>query len=172
MSVVLVVSDIGHHSLQWRTGATSVTDCFRLVAVGPGLRAESRNDRLASALEVERGGTRMSEGDPGNWAEVARAVGDRVRELGWRQRQLAVGSHAPIAGVREVQWSASFFFSGIFRSMPAITSGIRPLSHEALMQFRRISNATNSGLAKHSADRVQPRCKSFIRCFTGRCGCR
>ena len=114
----------------------------------------------------------MSEGDPGNWAEVVRAVSDRVRELGWRQRELAVGSHAPIAVVREVQWSVSFFCSGIFLSMPAITSGIRPFSHEALMQFRRISNATDSGPAKHSADTVQPRCKSLIRRFTGRCGCR
>ncbi len=127
---------------------------------------------LPGALEVERGGTRMSEGDPGNWAEVARAVSDRVRELGWRQRELAAGSHAPIAVVQEVQWSASFFFSGVFLSMPAITSGIRLFSHEAPMQSRRISNATNSGLAQHSADRVQPRCKSFIRCLTGRCGCR
>jgi hypothetical protein len=163
--------DIGHHSLQRRTGATSVTDCFRLVAVGPRLRAGSRNDRLASVPEVERGGTRMSEGDPGNWAAVARSVSDRVRELGWRQRELAVGSHAPIAVVREVQWAASFC-SGIFLSMPAITSGFRPFSHETLMQFWRIFTATDSGSDKDSADTVQSRCKSLIRRFTGRCGCR
>ena len=114
----------------------------------------------------------MSEGDPGNWAAVARAVSDRVRELGWRQRELAVRSHAPVAVVREIQWSASLFFSGIFLSMPAITSGIRPFSHEALMQFRRISNATDPGSDKDSADTVQSRCKSLIRRFTGRCGCR
>jgi hypothetical protein len=163
--------DIGHHSLQRRTGATSVTDCFRLVAVGPRLHAESRNDRLASAVEVERGGTRMSEGDPGNWAEVARAVSDRVRELGWRQRELAVRSHAPEAAVREIQWPASLF-SGIFLFMPAITSGTWLLSHEVLMQFRCISNATDSGSDKDSAGTVQPRCRSLIWRFTGRCGCR
>ena len=35
----------------------------------------------------------MLEGDPGNWAAVARAIGDRVRELGWRQRELAAHRH-------------------------------------------------------------------------------
>jgi hypothetical protein len=35
----------------------------------------------------------VSEGDPGNWAAVARAISDRVRELGWRQRELADRSH-------------------------------------------------------------------------------
>jgi hypothetical protein len=112
----------------------------------------------------------MSEGDPGNWAEVVRVASVRIRELGWRQRGLAVHSHAPVAVVREIQWPASF--SGIFLSMPAITSGIWLFSHEALMQPRCISNATNSGLGKHTADTVQPRCKSFIRFFTGRWGCR
>jgi len=110
----------------------------------------------------------MSEGDPGNWAEVARAVSDWGREHGWRQ--LAVGSRAPEAAVREVQWSASF--SGIFLSMSAITSGTWLLSHEVLMQFRCISNATDSGSGKDSADTVQPRCRSLIWRFTGRCGCR
>jgi len=112
----------------------------------------------------------MSEGDPGNWAEVVRAVSDRVRELGWRQRELAVRSHAPEAAVGEIQWPASF--SGIFLFMPAITSGTRLLSHEVLMQFQCIFNATNSGSDKDSADTVQPRCKSLIWRFTGRCGCR
>ncbi len=45
----------------------------------------------------------MSEGDPGNWAAVARAVSDRVRELGWRQRELAERSHVSAAVVREIQ---------------------------------------------------------------------
>ena len=45
----------------------------------------------------------MSEGDPGNWAAVARAVSDRVRELGWRQRELAERSHVSLAVVREIQ---------------------------------------------------------------------
>ena len=45
----------------------------------------------------------MSEGDPGNWAAVARAVSDRVRELGWRQRELAERSHVSVAVVREIQ---------------------------------------------------------------------
>jgi len=31
-----------------------------------------------------------------NWAAVARAISDRVRELGWRQRELAARSHAPV----------------------------------------------------------------------------
>jgi hypothetical protein len=113
----------------------------------------------------------MSEGDPGNWAAVARVVSGRVRELGWRQRELAAGSHAPTAVVREVQWPASFF-SGIFLSIPAITSAIRPFSHEALMQFRRTSNAADPRSDRDSADTVQPRCKSLIWRFTGRCGCR
>ena len=45
----------------------------------------------------------MSEGDPENWAAVARAVSDRVRELGWRQRELAERSHVSAAVVREIQ---------------------------------------------------------------------
>ena len=45
----------------------------------------------------------MSEGDPGNWAAVARAVSDRVRELGWRQRELAERSRVSVAVVREIQ---------------------------------------------------------------------
>jgi hypothetical protein len=44
-------------------------------------------------VEVERGGTRVSEGDPENWAAVAMAINDRVRELGWRQRDLAERSN-------------------------------------------------------------------------------
>ena len=45
----------------------------------------------------------MSEGDPENWAAVARAISDRVRELGWRQRELAERSHVSAAVVREIQ---------------------------------------------------------------------
>ena len=45
----------------------------------------------------------MPEGDPGNWAAVARAISDRVRELGWRQRELAERSHVSVAVVREIQ---------------------------------------------------------------------
>ena len=45
----------------------------------------------------------MSEGDPGNWAAVARAISDRVRELGWRQRELVERSHVSAAVVREIQ---------------------------------------------------------------------
>jgi transcriptional regulator with XRE-family HTH domain len=45
----------------------------------------------------------VSEGDPENWAAVARAVSDRVRELGWRQRELAERSHVSVAVVREIQ---------------------------------------------------------------------
>jgi transcriptional regulator with XRE-family HTH domain len=54
-------------------------------------------------VEVERGGTPVPEGDPGNWAAVARAISDRVRELGWRQRELADRSHVSAAVVREIQ---------------------------------------------------------------------
>jgi transcriptional regulator with XRE-family HTH domain len=54
-------------------------------------------------VEVERGGTRVSEGDPENWAAVAAAISDRVRELGWRQRELAERSHVSAAVVREIQ---------------------------------------------------------------------
>jgi transcriptional regulator with XRE-family HTH domain len=54
-------------------------------------------------VEVERGGTRVSEGDPESWAAVARAISDRVRELGWRQRELAERSHVSVAVVREIE---------------------------------------------------------------------
>ena len=45
----------------------------------------------------------MPEGDPENWAAVARVISDRVRELGWRQRELADRSHVSAAVVREIQ---------------------------------------------------------------------
>ena len=45
----------------------------------------------------------MSEGDPGNWAAVARVISDRLRELGWRQRELAERSRVSPAVVREIQ---------------------------------------------------------------------
>jgi transcriptional regulator with XRE-family HTH domain len=45
----------------------------------------------------------VSEGDPENWAAVAQAVSGRVRELGWRQRELAERSHVSVAVVREIQ---------------------------------------------------------------------
>jgi transcriptional regulator with XRE-family HTH domain len=45
----------------------------------------------------------VAEGDPGNWAAVSRAISDRVRELGWRQRELADRSHVSAAVVRELQ---------------------------------------------------------------------
>lgn len=45
----------------------------------------------------------MREADPGNWAAVARAISDRARELGWRQRELAERSHVSVAVVREIQ---------------------------------------------------------------------
>lgn len=115
----------------------------------------------------------MSEGDPEIWAAVTRAVSDRVRELGWRQRELAVRLHAPVTVVGANQRPKSLSFFGILLSMPAITSGIRLFSHEALKQFQCISNATDFGSAgRHSAVTVQPRCKSLIRRFTGRCRCR
>ena len=45
----------------------------------------------------------MSEGDPENWAAVATAINGRIRELGWRQRELAERSHVSLAVVREIQ---------------------------------------------------------------------
>jgi transcriptional regulator with XRE-family HTH domain len=45
----------------------------------------------------------VSEGDPEDWAAVARVISGRVRELGWRQRELAERSHVSVAVVREIQ---------------------------------------------------------------------
>ena len=45
----------------------------------------------------------MSEGDPEDWAAVARVISDRVRELGWPQHELAERSHVPVAVAREIQ---------------------------------------------------------------------
>lgn len=46
----------------------------------------------------------MSEGVPEeDWAAVARVIGERVRELGWRQRELAERSRVSAAVVREIQ---------------------------------------------------------------------
>lgn len=45
----------------------------------------------------------MSEGVSEDWAAVARVISDRVRELGWRQRELAERSHVSVAVVREIQ---------------------------------------------------------------------
>jgi transcriptional regulator with XRE-family HTH domain len=45
----------------------------------------------------------VPEGDSENWSAVARAISDRVRELGWRQRELAERSHVSVAVVREIQ---------------------------------------------------------------------
>jgi len=38
-----------------------------------------------------------------DWAAVAKAINDRVNQLGWRQRELAERSHVSQAIVREVQ---------------------------------------------------------------------
>jgi transcriptional regulator with XRE-family HTH domain len=54
-------------------------------------------------VEAERGGLRVSEGVPEDWAAVARAISERIRELGWRQRELAERSHVSVAVVREIQ---------------------------------------------------------------------
>ena len=40
---------------------------------------------------------------PEDWAAVARAISERIRELGWRQRELAERSHVSVAVVREIQ---------------------------------------------------------------------
>jgi hypothetical protein len=38
-----------------------------------------------------------------DWTAVACAIDDRIRELGWRQRELADRSHVSLAIVREIQ---------------------------------------------------------------------
>lgn len=45
----------------------------------------------------------MLEGNPENWAAVARAISDRFRELGWRQRKLAERPQVSVAVVGESQ---------------------------------------------------------------------
>jgi hypothetical protein len=45
----------------------------------------------------------VPEGVSGDWAAVSQAIDDRVRELGWRQRELAERSHVSLAVVREIQ---------------------------------------------------------------------
>ena len=40
---------------------------------------------------------------PEDWAAVAKAINERVAELGWRQRELAERSHVSPAVVREIQ---------------------------------------------------------------------
>src|ERR1017187_9493104 len=65
--------------------------------------ADPSADRLLSALRRGVRKERVTDGDPENWAAVARAISDRIRELGWRQRELAERSHVSIAGVREIQ---------------------------------------------------------------------
>jgi transcriptional regulator with XRE-family HTH domain len=40
---------------------------------------------------------------PEDWAAVAKAINERVTELGWRQRELAERSHVSSAVVREIQ---------------------------------------------------------------------
>lgn len=46
---------------------------------------------------------KVSEGVSEDWAAVARAINERVRELGWRQRELAERSQVSAAVVREIQ---------------------------------------------------------------------
>lgn len=80
-----------------------ITDRIELIAFRVGYVAQSCADRLISVPEVERGGWRVSEGVPGDWAAVARVISDRVRELDWRQRELAERPRASPAVVREIQ---------------------------------------------------------------------
>jgi hypothetical protein len=79
-----------------------ITDRGRLIAVGLGLPRYrvgiGYSQRWKWSAEE-----RVSEGDPEDWAAVARVIGDRVRELGWPQRELAECSHVPVAVVREIQ---------------------------------------------------------------------
>jgi hypothetical protein len=149
--------------------------CYGLLSSGrvwSRFRCGSRYERLASALEAERGGTRVSEGDSRNWAAAARDVSDRILERGWRRRELAKRSHPLVAVVPEIQRPASLLFPGILLSAPASKSGTLPFPREALMRFQDISSATDPGSARSAAHPVRPRCESLVRRFTGRCGCR
>jgi hypothetical protein len=40
---------------------------------------------------------------PEDWAAVAKAINERVTELGWQQRELAQRSHVSSAVIREIQ---------------------------------------------------------------------
>jgi hypothetical protein len=46
---------------------------------------------------------KVSESVSEDWAAVARVINERVRELGWRQRELAERSQVSAAVVREIQ---------------------------------------------------------------------
>jgi hypothetical protein len=82
--------------------ALDVTECLRLLAadLGPVRDREVTGFSRRWKWSPEE---RVSEGDPGDWAAVARAISGRVRELGWRQRELAERSHVSVAVVRELQ---------------------------------------------------------------------
>jgi transcriptional regulator with XRE-family HTH domain len=57
------------------------------------LRGAIRNARAANLCGVAE-----------DWKAVARAINERVEELGWRQRELAQRSHVSQATVRELQY--------------------------------------------------------------------
>lgn len=108
----------------------------------------------------------MPEGDPGDWA-VARAISDRVRELGWRQHELAERSHVSAAVVREIQRHtverrrsrrtlealSVARLRGHVLFMYVIPPGIQRICHETPMQLHCIFRATRSWV-------MQAQCKS------------
>jgi len=79
-----------------------ITDRGRLVAVGPG-SLRNRGGIGYSQRWKWSAEERVSEGDPEDWAAVARVISDRARELDWPQRELAERSHVSVAVVREIQ---------------------------------------------------------------------
>lgn len=57
----------------------------------------------SSSATVRRGNGSTEDCVSEDWAAVAKAINDRVKELGWRQRELAERSQVSSAIVREIQ---------------------------------------------------------------------
>lgn len=101
----------------------------------------------------------MSEGDPEIWAAVAGIISGRLRELGWRRRELAERSHVSVAVVREVQ-----------RRIVERRRSRRTL--EALsVALGWEPGYLDTALKGQSMPATIPKLDFFSR-FIGRCGCR
>ena len=114
----------------------------------------------------------MVEGDPEIWTAVLRTVRDRARKLGGHGCTLAIRSRVPIPAMQEDQWAAAFSASVFCISIRAITFSPRPFAHEITMQFQCKFSAAEFRPSRNYAVAVQLRCRPFIRCFIGGCGCR
>jgi hypothetical protein len=73
-----------------------------------------------------------------DWAVVAKAINERVNELGWRQRELAERSHVSQAIVRELQHHTTERrrSSRTLESL-SVTLGWHPKHLDALLHGRR-----------------------------------